>query len=61
MFLSQDDLIRLTGWKIARKQMRWLADKGIPYSQNARGQVIVRADYDRDRRPQDEFVPGSVA
>lgn len=41
MFLTQDDLITLTGYKQARKQIEYLRKIGIPYWVNRFGKPVV--------------------
>jgi cobyric acid synthase len=43
-FLSYADLVLLTGYKRPADQIRWLRDKGIPHTVNARKRPVVRAD-----------------
>jgi hypothetical protein len=41
-FLDDGDLVRLTGYKRAADQIRWLQDNGFPVIVNARGRPVVR-------------------
>jgi hypothetical protein len=40
-FLSDDDLRRLTGWKLKSRQIGWLRAEGIPFRVNATGHPVV--------------------
>ena len=44
MFLTQDDLIILTGYKRACKQIEYLKKIGIPYWVNRFGKPVVSRD-----------------
>ncbi|MGO9443925.1 MAG: DUF4224 domain-containing protein [Thiobacillaceae bacterium] len=41
MFLTRDDLCKLTGYKAQSRQRRWLQRNGIPHSVNAGGKPVV--------------------
>jgi cobyric acid synthase len=43
-FLSYTDLVVLTGYKRSADQIRWLREKGIPHTVNAKKRPVVRAD-----------------
>ena len=45
MFLSVDDIERLTGYKRKREQCAELTRQGIPFRVNARGEPIVTESY----------------
>ncbi len=62
MFLTDAQLTTLTGYKVKAKRIEALKDMHIPFILNARGHIIVRTDYDVNRRVrQDAFVPGEVS
>ena len=41
MFLSEDDLVKLTGWTRPSAQRKFLLDRGYPHDVNALGQPVV--------------------
>jgi hypothetical protein len=45
MFLSKEDLRRLTGSAIRQKQRQWLINNGYPFEINAAGDHIVLASF----------------
>lgn len=57
-FLSEEDIRKLTGRIRRSKQMEELDRKGIPYDTNARGELVVRKDY---QKPLSEFELGPVS
>lgn len=55
-FLDDGDLLRLTGYKRAADQIRWLVDNGIPFVKNRLGRPVVRRDM-RQRLSEPELGP----
>ncbi|RTL58082.1 MAG: DUF4224 domain-containing protein [Rhodocyclaceae bacterium] len=45
IFLTQDELVELTGRKSARHQLEWLDLKGWKHEENAAGRPIVSRAY----------------
>lgn len=41
MFLTEAQLVRLTGWKLKSKQIEWLRHQAIPHRVNATGHPVV--------------------
>ena len=41
MFLTDDEVVSLTGYKAAAWQARWLAERGVRYTRNGAGKVVV--------------------
>lgn len=41
LFLSDDDLVQLTGRRMKSLQIQWLRDAGIPFRVNATGHPVV--------------------
>lgn len=61
LFLTDDELTVLTGYKVKPKRLEALARMKIPHELNGRGHIIVRRDYDTNKRPHDQFVAGEVS
>lgn len=40
-FLTDADLVQLTGWKLKSRQIQWLRAEGIPFRVNATGHPVV--------------------
>jgi hypothetical protein len=49
MFLTSDELLELTGYKLASAQRRWLARRGYPFETNASGKPRVLRLYLQQR------------
>lgn len=60
LFLTDEELTALTGYKVKPKRLEALRKMRIPYTENPRGQIVVLANYYEGHR-HDEFVPGEVA
>lgn len=43
-FLSPAELVQLTGYKLAAKQIQWLTRNGVPHHVNALGKPVVAHD-----------------
>lgn len=56
-FLEEADIRKLTGRVKRALQIEELKRKGIPYDTNARGELVVRKDY---QKPLEEFELGHV-
>ena len=41
LFLEDDELVKLTGWRFKSKQIAWLRGEGIPFRVNATGHPVV--------------------
>lgn len=41
MFLTEDELVTLTGYKSPGKQAKWLTDRGLLYTRNGAGKVVL--------------------
>lgn len=55
-FLDDGDLLRLTGYKRAADQVRWLEDNGIPFVVNRLGRPVVRRNMS-ETLPEPELGP----
>ncbi|MHB1327996.1 MAG: DUF4224 domain-containing protein [Gemmatimonadales bacterium] len=55
-FLDDGDLERLTGYKRAADQARWLDDNGFPFILNAKGKPVVRRGTEK-HLPEPELGP----
>jgi hypothetical protein len=44
-FLSDEDIVILTGYKRSGDQVAWLKRNGVPHWVNAAGRPVVRADF----------------
>lgn len=49
MFLSKDEVIELTGYKVPALQCRWLRDRGWVFEQNRNNRPIVGRGYAKSR------------
>lgn len=57
-FLDDEDLRRLTGYKRAPAQARWLESNGIPFILNRLGRPVVRREALSElRSPEPELGP----
>lgn len=45
MFLTPDDIARLTGCKRRKDQLAWLKAEGYPHTVNKRGEIVVSRAY----------------
>lgn len=43
MFLTADELERLTGYERPSAQAKWLSERGWRYDFNAKGEIVVHA------------------
>lgn len=41
MFLTEDELVTLTGYKSPGKQAEWLAERGLRHTRNGAGKVVL--------------------
>lgn len=41
LFLTDEQLATLTGWKLKSRQIQWLRTQGIPFRVNATGHPVV--------------------
>lgn len=57
-FLGDDDMVKLTGYKRPADQIRWLRDRGIPHTVNARNRPVVLRDL--SKQPESTFELGPV-
>lgn len=55
-FLDDGDLERLTGYKRAADQIRWLEDNGYPFIRNAKGRPVMRRGTEKTL-PEPELGP----
>lgn len=63
-FLSNEELVTLTGYKVAAYQIRWLAREGIRHWVNRAGRPVVPISAIDGRNQQDDdggFQLGKVA
>jgi hypothetical protein len=51
MFLEDDDLVKLTGFKAARRQIEYLRNIGVAFRVNARGKPVVSVSAIDGSRP----------
>lgn len=49
MFLTDDELFELTGYKSAQKQVKWLINRGWVYQLNRIGRPKVDREYCRSK------------
>lgn len=42
LFLTQEELLELTGYKYAKRQREWLTSEGVPFSANRMGRPMVK-------------------
>ena len=61
LFLTDEELTELTGYRVKPKRLEALRDMRIPHTVNARGRIVVRRDYNVNRERADEFIPGEVS
>lgn len=55
LFLEDDDLVRLTGWKIKKKQIEALRRMGVAFFINGTGHpVVAKAVVEGGKAPQPE-------
>lgn len=47
--MTGDELLELTGYKLARSQCRWLESRGYPFETNASGKPRVLRAYIQQR------------
>jgi hypothetical protein len=57
IFLDQSELLVLTGYKRPADQIRWLEEKGYPFTVNSRGRPVVRKDMDKTALHEPELGP----
>lgn len=61
MFLEDDELAKLTGYKFKSKQIEWLRAEAIPFRVSATGHPVVTRDAIEGRKeppaPPERWVP----
>lgn len=63
IFLSKDDVIRLTSYTQIKKQRKELEKRGIPYDLNKDGEPLVLKDHYVNKKSVEQLEPnwGSTA